>query len=216
MEIPIFPLNMVVFPGMPFQLHIFEERYKKMVHDCTEADSIFGVVMIETGVEANGPLPVPKTIGCGARITNLEPLSEGRFNLWAIGQQRFEILALKHDRPYLVANVREFPLHMSELLAANNGVDYLRPWVERYLRALGSTDDMERVIRDMPTDPVIFAYLGAVVLQIPPVQKQPFLEMQDCLALIHRLQVVFRREVALVESLSTNQPPAEQGSFSLN
>lgn len=215
-EIPLFPLDMVLFPGMPLQLHIFEERYKNMVHYCTESGSMFGVVMIESGQEANGPLAVPKMVGCGAKITNLEPLSGGRFNLWAVGQQRFKVLELKHDRPYLVGVVQDYPLQLSAQLAANNSVDYLRPWVERYLRALGSGDDMERVIQEMPTDPVVFAYLGAVVLQIPAIQKQPFLEIQECLALIHQLQIVYRREVALVESLLTNKPPAEQGAFSLN
>jgi len=216
MEIPLFPLDLVLFPGMPLQLHIFEERYKRMVEDSRAGDSQFGVVLIREGVEANGPLAVPYSIGCIAQITSVETLSEGRYNLWTIGQDRFQIMELRYDRPYLVGLVEKYPLRISELVTVQNNIQTLRPWIERYLRSISQNEDIEQILKDMPEDPFLFAYLGAVVLQIPPVQKQPFLETRECLSLLKKLEKVYHREVALVESLQANRAPEPQGSFSLN
>ena len=53
--LPLFPLNTVLFPGIPVHLHIFEERYKEMISQCLEARVPFGVVLIKSGPEALGP-----------------------------------------------------------------------------------------------------------------------------------------------------------------
>ena len=58
-EIPLFPLNTVLFPNAPLRLHIFEERYKRMVNDCLAEKQPFGVVLIRHGLEALGPLAEP-------------------------------------------------------------------------------------------------------------------------------------------------------------
>ena len=50
-EIPLFPLNLVLFPGMPLPLHIFEERYKAMIGDCMRYNTPFGVSLIRSGQE---------------------------------------------------------------------------------------------------------------------------------------------------------------------
>ncbi len=216
MEIPLFPLDMVLFPGMPLQLHIFEDRYKRMLEDCRAADSRFGIVLIREGVESNGPLAVPYSIGCIAQIGSVENLSEGRFNIYTVGQERFQILELRHERPYLVGMVEPYPLRISELLTVQNSIQTLRPWIERYLRSVSPNEEIEQILKDMPDDPVLFAYLGAVVLQIPPVQKQPFLETRECLSLLRKLEKAYHREVALMESLHSNRVPEPQGSFSIN
>jgi uncharacterized protein len=93
-ELPLFPLNTVLFPGMPIQLYIFEQRYKEMIHDCLKSSQPFGVVLIRNGKEANSHLAEPHYVGCSARILDVEPLEEGRMNLVALGQQRFRILEL--------------------------------------------------------------------------------------------------------------------------
>ena len=58
-EIPLFPLNTVLFPNMPLSLHIFEPRYKIMVEQCLSREEPFGVALIQKGREALGPLPEP-------------------------------------------------------------------------------------------------------------------------------------------------------------
>jgi uncharacterized protein len=215
-EIPLFPLNTVLFPGMPLQLHIFEERYKQMIRFCSEKDSSFGVVLIKQGAEAMGPVAEPFSIGCSAKITNLEPISQGRFNLLAVGQERFQVIEYKHDLPYLVGRVRNFPLQIRDLSEVSARMDGVRPWFERYLHALGQGDEMEKVIHQIPTDPQVFAYLGAVVLQIPLLQKQRMIETVGCLSLLDQLEETYRREVAILENTVISEPPQMQGSFSRN
>ena len=216
LEIPLFPLNTVLFPGMPLQLYIFEERYKQLIADCQKTKSNFGVAFIRQGVEANGPLAVPYAVGCMAHITSLESLGDEQYNLWTTGGERFQIMELKHNKPYLVGLVESYPLQISELLTVKNSIERIRPWIERYLRSISQTEDIEQILGEMPSDPEIFAYMGAIVLQIPPGQKQPLLETRECLSLLKKLERIFHREVALVEKLQASQVPETQGSFSLN
>ncbi len=76
-EIPLFPLNTVLFPGTPIHLHIFEERYKQMINLCLQEQRPFGVVLIRNGMEALGPLAEPFHIGCTAEIAHVERLEDG-------------------------------------------------------------------------------------------------------------------------------------------
>ncbi|HQF70729.1 MAG TPA: LON peptidase substrate-binding domain-containing protein, partial [Promineifilum sp.] len=67
-ELPLFPLNLVLFPGMPLPLHIFEERYKEMVADCLRENRPFGVVLIAEGRAEGGAPARPHVVGCTAEI----------------------------------------------------------------------------------------------------------------------------------------------------
>ncbi|HEX5478572.1 MAG TPA: LON peptidase substrate-binding domain-containing protein [Dehalococcoidia bacterium] len=104
MDLRLFPLNSVLFPGMRMPLHIFEERYKLMVRECIEEDAPFGVVLIRAGDEVGGSA-IPHAVGTTARIVQVEYLDEGKMNLFAIGDQRFRIIAVTTTAPYLRAEV---------------------------------------------------------------------------------------------------------------
>src|SRR5215207_7429183 len=110
MKLPLFPLNTVLFPGMPLSLHIFEDRYKEMISRCLQDNTPFGVLLIKEGVEALGPLAQPHSIGCTAQITQVQPLDEGRMNLIAIGHERFKLLSLDYALPYLMGDIERFPM----------------------------------------------------------------------------------------------------------
>ena len=101
MKIPIFPLDVVLFPGAPLPLHIFEERYRAMVRLCLAEDKVFGVVCASSeGLSV---------IGCTARIVRtLEEYSDGRYDILAEGCERFEIQHLDDSLPYLQADVLMF------------------------------------------------------------------------------------------------------------
>ena len=104
MDLRLFPLQTVLFPGMRMPLHIFEERYKIMVRECIEEDAPFGVVLIRSGAEV-GAGAVPCDVGTTARIVQVEHLDEGRMNLFTIGEQRFRIIAVNTTSPYLRGEV---------------------------------------------------------------------------------------------------------------
>ena len=88
--IPLFPLNIVLFPDGPLPLRIFETRYVDMVRSCMREERGFGVVLISEGMEA-GPAST-FDVGTTARITDFHQLSDGLLGLSCVGQQRFRIL----------------------------------------------------------------------------------------------------------------------------
>jgi Lon protease-like protein len=205
LDLPLFPLNSVLFPGMPITLHIFEDRYKAMINHCIEAAEPFGVVLIKHGTEALGPVAQPYEIGCTAQITQVEQLSQGRMNIIAVGGERFRTESVReHDDGYIVASVEMIPLDDPNPGAAAEEIKLLSNWVDRYLQTLnraGQTDlDMDR----MPNDPTLFANLAATLLQVPAEQKQPLLEAPDMLGFLRDLRQMYRREVALLDVMLNN------------
>jgi len=99
--IPLFPLNVVVFPGTPLPLHIFEERYKGMVGTAIRENSEFGVVLAREDGIVNA--------GCTVVVERLTELhADGRMDILTRGRQRFEILSLNEEKEYLQAEVQFF------------------------------------------------------------------------------------------------------------
>jgi Lon protease-like protein len=100
--LPLFPLDVVLLPGTPLPLHIFEPRYKEMIGECRANDAPFGVVRaLEEGVAE---------IGCTAEIVSVtKEYSDGRLDLIAEGRKRFEVLELNRERSFLQAEVLLVP-----------------------------------------------------------------------------------------------------------
>ena len=103
-ELPLFPLNVVLYPGMQLPLRVFEDRYKLMMKKCLEGDKAFGVVLIKSGREVGGS-SVPYEVGTVAKILDIVPQGGGRMNLSAIGEDVFRILKIQQVTPYMVADV---------------------------------------------------------------------------------------------------------------
>ena len=104
MDLRLFPLNSVLFPGMRMPLHIFEERYRIMIRECIEEDAPFGVLLIKAGAEV-GSGAVPHEVGTVARIIQVEYLEDGRMNIFTMGDERFRIVAINTTQPYLRGEV---------------------------------------------------------------------------------------------------------------
>lgn len=99
--LPLFPLQVVVFPGTPLPLHIFEERYKELVGDAIRDNSEFGIVLAREDGIVNA--------GCTVIVEKLtEMFPDGRMNVLTRGKRRFEVLSLNEDKTYLRAEVRYF------------------------------------------------------------------------------------------------------------
>src|SRR3712207_1754110 len=97
-DIPLFPLNVVLMPGAPLPLHIFEERYKQMVNECLEEESEFGMVLAD---EAG-----TRRVGCTARIVELvERYEDGRMLILVEGARRFRLNSILTGKPYYVGEV---------------------------------------------------------------------------------------------------------------
>ena len=101
MKIPLFPLDLVLFPGAALQLHIFEDRYKEMIGECLQCQSGFGMVRAKREGLA--------IIGCTAEIvTVMHRYPDGRLDILCRGERRFEIESLLEERSFLEAEV-DFP-----------------------------------------------------------------------------------------------------------
>lgn len=89
-DLPLFPLNSVLFPGGPLQLRIFEQRYLDMVRECARGDCGFGVCLILSGDEAGAPAS-PAAVGTLARITDFFTTDDGLLGISAVGGSRFRV-----------------------------------------------------------------------------------------------------------------------------
>ena len=108
-DLPLFPLNTVLFPGMVLPLHIFEERYKLMVNRCLEEELPFGVLLIREGREV-GEQAVPHEVGTTTVIAGATRLDGGQLNIVTIGHERFRLRSIRYDQPYLVGDAEPWPL----------------------------------------------------------------------------------------------------------
>lgn len=216
-ELPLFPLNTVLFPGMPLHLHIFEERYKKMIKLCLERSVPFGVVLIDRGVEAYGPLAEPHEVGCTAHIIETQPLADDRMNIVAIGQERFKTIMLdRRKAPYLNGIIELFPLQDSDTGSVINAGERLKPWLQKYLEVLAFMSGVDLESPQIPDDPQTLAYLASIALQIPNNEKQDLLSKETTTQLLCQLLDVYQREVAILSALKTKPDMPKIGGFSVN
>lgn len=96
--IPLFPLDLVLFPGIPLSLHIFEPRYKEMIGECLAQKSPFGMVRAQENAVAE--------IGCTAEIVEVvKRYPDGRLDILTAGRRRFEVLALDQERAFVRGEV---------------------------------------------------------------------------------------------------------------
>jgi Lon protease-like protein len=98
-RIPLFPLGLVLLPGMPLPLHIFEERYKLMITECLNESAPFGIAWFD-GQSIH-------SVGCTARVVKvLQRYEDGRMDILTLGERRFFTEGVVEEKPYLEADVR--------------------------------------------------------------------------------------------------------------
>lgn len=204
-DLPLFPLHVVLFPGMSLPLHIFEERYRLMIGTCMVTDRTFGVVLIQSGSEVGGRAEV-FPVGTTARIEEIVRLPDGRMNLLIVGERRFRILERYPDQPYALAHVQfleDRPEAVPTALVRRVQQRFLR-----YLRQQGVTAAGGRQV-ELPADPIALSYVVAASLRTPPRDRQRLLELDSP---DDRL----RRELAILEWVAGPPERDAAGTFSLN
>lgn len=185
-EIPLFPLNTVLFPGGPLPLRIFEARYLDLVRRCLREDSGFGVVLIREGVEAGGPTQT-FDVGTYARIVDFSQQPDGLLGIRALGQARFRILERRRANDGLnLADVEWLPPDLPQPLSEEFAD--LGPALDSVLTQLGEPYlDIER----RPGDAAWVAGRLAEILPLPTVHKQHCLELEDPVERLRYLRPMF-------------------------
>jgi Lon protease-like protein len=149
--LPLFPLQVVLFPRTALPLHIFEERYKQMIGEVLRGKTEFGVVQAgENGVV---------NTGCTASVEKvLKKYPDGRMDLLTIGRRRFEIIMLNDEKPYLRGAVEFFDDEASEPIAPEVQMRVM----EAYNDIRAHDNDEDRQDPEM-TDPQLSFQLAQVV-----------------------------------------------------
>jgi Lon protease-like protein len=175
MELPLFPLNTVLFPGATLALHVFEERYKQMIRWCLENESPFGVLLIRSGSEVGEP-GEPFEVGATAGIIRVQHLDEGRMNLACLGRERFRVSRKVNESPYLVGEVELLESMEGEGQKAMDMADTVAALFAEYYRLyLAVSNQWSRQI-GMPSGPGDLADFVASRLSVSLWTKQRLLE----------------------------------------
>ena len=172
-EIPLFPLNLVLFPGGPLPLRIFETRYIDMVKRCMRESAEFGVALIRNG-EETGPAET-FDVGTTAGIVDFHQLADGFLGLTCVGRRRFRIHQRSCRRDGLNMATVEY-LKQEPSIAVPAHHEALCELVESVLPQLGEPYAEMRMHLD---DATWVSQRLAEILPIPAAQKQFCLELSD-------------------------------------
>ena len=192
-QLALFPLNTVLFPTMPLPLHIFEDRYKKMINQCIYAKTPFGVVLIKSGKEVGG-YAKPHNIGTVAQIKRVEKVNEGRMNLLVIGEHRFRITEITQEQPVLTADVEFLKTEKTDASQFPDKIAKIRGLFWHYLNLILTEAPSSAAEKSIPTKPDLLTFMVASSLQIGLSEKQQLLETLNCDELMDK-------EIALLTNL---------------
>lgn len=217
-QLPLFPLDTILFPGATINLHIFEERYRQMIGRCLEQHSPFGIVLTRSGDTVQegrpGARPAdPYEIGTVAEISANVRLEDGRFLLSATGRERFRIQHVLQRTPYLIAAVAELPEVVGPGSVA--AAEHLQATYERYWQAVTAATGVPMEPEDLPDEPMALAYNLADRLQVPLTRKQRWLEA-SLLTRLREMNSDLRAELALMPSGQRKTGEGFSGMGSLN
>ncbi len=179
-ELPLFPLSTVLFPYVPMRLHVFEDRYRQLVHDCLRDDRPLGIVLIRSGSEVGGPAD-PHLVGTVVRILKVDTYDDGTMDIQVHGSERFRIRRLDEQKPYLVGFVEPVEeLEIEDTPRRDALVMRAREDFEAWVKMKLARRDMEVRVR-LPDEPLQLSFAIANTLPISNLDKQRMLEMTDTL-----------------------------------
>jgi Lon protease-like protein len=180
----LFPLELVLFPGAPLPLHIFEPRYKELIAECLEEKKSFGMVRAKENAVAE--------VGCTAIILNVNHrYDDGRLDISTEGKQRFSIVELNHDRAFLQAEITWFDDEEPPTVAGTetaNAIDLHK----QLFRVLGQQAEVEEKVASL-------SFHLANALPVDLDFKQALLEMKSEAERLETLIEYYRATIPQLE-----------------
>jgi Lon protease-like protein len=196
LRLPIFPLSVVLFPGTPLPLHIFEPRYRRMVADCLAGDRRFGI----TPAGKEDRMPEPGTVGCIAEIRVNQELPDGRSNIIVLGGERFVVTRPVQDSaPYYVAMVQTFADEQGTE-PADEAAARLREMFAGYYSLLRQLNDVEPEEATLPDDAAGLSFHVAAAIDCDVGVKQRLLVERSTARRVEALLMLLPILTASVES----------------
>ncbi len=165
-ELPLFELPVVLLPGEVMPLHIFEERYKRMIGHCLEAEEPFGIVLRDDDGSA-------RRVGCTARVTEvLETFDDGRMDIVVTGEEPFRVLERFDGSEYPSGEVEPVPRSDGEPADPDAADDTREAFADLARRVSGSEPEFEGLDESD-------AYAIAARVELPVLTKQRLLELRS-------------------------------------
>jgi Lon protease-like protein len=196
LRLPIFPLSVVLFPGTPLPLHIFEPRYRRMLADCLASDRRFGI----TPTGKDDGMPDPGTVGCIAEIRVNQELPDGRANIIVFGGERFVLTSPVADSaPYFVGMVQTFEDEPGTE-PQDETPARLRELFTGYYALLRQLNDVEPEDPSLPDDPLGLSFQVAAAIDCDPGVKQRLLVERSTARRVQALLMLIPILTAGVES----------------
>lgn len=174
--LPIFPLNVVLFPGMVLPLRIFEPRYRLMVRRLLAGDRQFGISLIQEGEEA-GDAASSHAVGTLAEISGHEILPDGQIMIVAVGVRRIAIEKPVTGEPYQQAEVVVLAEGDPEDHVDDELIAAAKAALELYLERLAAVTNLTIALPDEALSPIDLSYLMAASVQVDNDRKQELLEI---------------------------------------
>jgi hypothetical protein len=205
--LPLFPLGLVLYPGVMLPLHIFEDRYRRLVQELLElpdGERRFGVVAIKAGREVGTDgITALHDVGCSAELRYAEAYQDGRYDIIATGMTRFRLLEVDGSEP-MRARVELLPDPVSEQAQplANRVRRMFITYRQALMDAQGVQPDTDEAAPDLPNDPTELAFLVAAAMILDLSDKQQLLASASIDDMLRMELTLLRRESSMVGALS--------------
>jgi len=207
-QLPIFPLNTVMFPGVSVPLHVFEDRYRALVHHLLtisdKPERLFGIVAIREGYEVGQPhLSVQSVhrVGCVVQMTSVEPYPDGRFDIEVVGRRRLRLDGLDTSGAYLVGDVESVEEPSDTSPAALEEARRAQETFTRYRRQLSDLRGDEVLDGKLPQDPEYLSYSLAATCLLTLSERQALLESPTAVERLIMLRHALREEMRAMQAI---------------
>lgn len=214
-RLAIFPLPLVLMPHELLPLHIFEDRYQKMLRDIEHTGNMFGITFFEA-VETFIDRPEIGSIGCVAEVRDTQPMSDGRSNIVTFGTVRYRLLDLVNSvEPYLLGSVEFFEDEKEDPEVVGPLSDNVFEIFERIAKAAfkmsGNRGRFPEIAR---TDPESLSFLTAAAFNFENDLKYRLLEMTSTVERLERIREILEKTVDQMEESAQIQHVAKTNGHS--
>lgn len=206
-KLPLFPLNTVLFPGVSVPLHVFEDRYRTLVHQLLRIDDpaqrLFGSVAIREGYEVgdHGGQSLHR-VGCVLQLTEVQEHPDGTFDIVAVGRGRLRLESLETSGEFLAGDVAmlEDPVDLGDP-ATTVVCERARRTFDEYRNLISGIHGEDVFDIDLPRDPAYLSWSLAGTCLLTLRDRQLLLEAEPASVRLEMLVDLMRKEISAMTAL---------------